>query len=407
MAEAWTPKERVRATLAGEIPDRVPLAFWGSQCGPHDVLYWRLLEYFGLPRDDARYNFRRNKGHTVNFYDDRVLDQLGTDFRYVWSGSTDVNSPDFRTFTPESGEDQDGEDLYGVGFRATGYQVQVVPGRFPIHQETENPEEFELDPIEAYQFPDPAKLIRVDELKERLAFLKARYPDYAIAARAVNSFGLFEQTCHLIGHENTFMSIALNPPVVHRMAERLLDFFSELYERYLAVCGPYVDLVELSGDDYAGTFMSMVSAETYVEFYMKHYRELIRRIKSWAPHAKVMFHSDGNIMQFVEHWIDSGADVIHSCESNVGNDHAEMKRRWGERVVFMGALDVKTPMQRSVAETEAEIRRKFDIFKPGGHYILAPENHLQRDCKPECLHRAYECARAWGAYQPQPAGATI
>ena len=55
----------------------MPLAFWGSQCGPHDVLYWRLLEYFGLPRDDARYNFRRNKGHTVNFYDDRILDQLG------------------------------------------------------------------------------------------------------------------------------------------------------------------------------------------------------------------------------------------------------------------------------------------------------------------------------------------
>lgn len=404
MGTEWTSRDRVRATLAGEIPDRVPLSFWGSQCGPHDILYWRILEYYGLPRDDAKYNFRKNKGHTVNYYDDRINDKFGTDIRYVWSGATDVNSPNFREFKPDSGEDIEGEDLYGVGFRATGYQVQVVPGRFPIKQETENVEEFSLDPIENYRFPDPKQLVRVDELRERMAFLKKHYPNHAIGARAINSFGLFEQTCHLIGHENTFMAIALNPQIVHRCAERLKEFFLAIYEIYLGECGKDVDLVELSGDDYAGTFMSMVSAETYVEFYMKHYQEIIQRIKELTPNAKVMFHSDGNIMKFVEHWIDSGADAIHSCESNVGNDHREMKRRWGDRVTFMGALDVKTPMQKSIEKTEEEIRLKMEIFKPGGRFILCPENHLQRDCKVECLHRAFEYARQLGIYAPVGAG---
>ena len=194
------------------------------------------------------------------------------------------------------------------------------------------------------------------------------------------------------------MALVLNKPVVQKITRRIADFFLDLYRRYLDAAGPWIDVWELPGDDYSGTGMSMVSSDTFDEFYAEPWKEIIALIRTQSPRAKILFHSDGNITHFVKPFIDAGADVVHSLESGVGNDIQALKNTYGTDICFWGALDVKTPMQTSIEATEAEIEKKMGVLKSDGGWVMAAENHVQPDVQPKCLVRAYEYARQIGRY---------
>ena len=67
-------RERILTAINHAEPDRLPTALWGSAYGITDPLYFDLLKRFNL--GEAVPPFRRRKGHTVNYYDDRVLEAL-------------------------------------------------------------------------------------------------------------------------------------------------------------------------------------------------------------------------------------------------------------------------------------------------------------------------------------------
>ena len=82
MSKTMTSRERVLAALHHQEPDRVPTALWGSYHTLQDQTYFNLLEHLG--NAEPAKPFRRLRGHNSNYYDDRVLDYLDTDIRYVW-----------------------------------------------------------------------------------------------------------------------------------------------------------------------------------------------------------------------------------------------------------------------------------------------------------------------------------
>ena len=74
-------RERILMAINHQQPDRLPTAIWGSAYGITDTLYFELLKELKLGNPIPP--FRRRLGHTVNYYDDRVLDALDTDVRHV------------------------------------------------------------------------------------------------------------------------------------------------------------------------------------------------------------------------------------------------------------------------------------------------------------------------------------
>lgn len=88
-------RERVLTSIAHRESDRVPVALWGGPYGLVDDLYFRVLDL--LEVGDPLPPFRR--GHTINHLDDRVLEALGVDTRYVWPGASPT-SPRFPTEDP-------------------------------------------------------------------------------------------------------------------------------------------------------------------------------------------------------------------------------------------------------------------------------------------------------------------
>jgi uroporphyrinogen decarboxylase len=81
------------------------------------------------------------------------------------------------------------------------------------------------------------------------------------------------------------------------------------------------------------------------------------------------------------------------------SDLAAIKAQFGDRLSFMGGIDIRQAMRGSREEVEREVKLRLDQLAAGGGYILAPANHLQADVPVGNLFALYETARTFGAYQ--------
>lgn len=375
-SKAMSSRERVLAALHHQEPDRVPMALWGSYYSLQDQTYFNLLKHMKLGRPVPP--FRRYKPRNSNYLDDRVLDRLGTDVRYVWLGFTDLGGarPDRM------------RDAWGVQWRRMG--EYITPVSAPLAEAT-------LEDVEAYPWPDVAQFVRLDELRGRLAALK-KTGTHAIAARAVNSYGPFEQASALRGREQFLMDLLTAPELAQRIISQVTDVIVRLNEMYLDVAGKDIDLIEIPGDDYAGTENLLISPRIFDRLLKPALQRIVRPIKEYREDLRVVFHSDGAIAKLLPGLVEVGIDLLHPLEPLPANDMAAIKAQFGERLSFMGGIDIKQALPGSVADVEAEVRGRIQVLAPGGGYILAPANHLQPDVPPENIVALYELGRQYGRY---------
>ncbi len=366
-------RERVMTTINHIEPDRVPTALWGSAYGVTDPLYFALLQYLKLGEPVAP--FRTRRGHSVNYYDDRVLEALDVDVRHVWLGFTDLGGP------PEGG----GMDAWGVTWEQLGIYLGAVSSPLP------SPEA-----LGHYHFPDVEPLVRTNELRERARYLKEK-TDYAVVGRAVDSYGPLERCCNLRGVENFMMDLGTNEEFAAELIDEVTDVFCQLIEIYLETAGPYLDIFELPGDDYAARH-PIISPAMFDQFFAASWRRMIGIVKQAAPQCKILFHSDGRMEPFLGRLIDLGVDVFHCLEPLPNVSMPEVKDRYGSQLCFLGAIDIKETMPGDIAGIEAEVRERIRVLGPGGGYIVAPANHLQPDVSAENVVALFEAARRYGTY---------
>lgn len=376
MSRKMTPRERVLTALHHQEPDRVPTALWGSYYTFQDQTYFNLLKYLGM--GESIQPFRRLQGHNSNYYDDRVLDYLDTDIRYVWLGFTDLGGPQ-----PDTGV-----DAWGVRWKRVG--VYMTPVEHPLANAT-------VEDLETYPWPDVEKFIRVEELQARLHALQ-QTGNHAIAARAVNSYGPFDQALAMRGRVQFFIDFLENPEFAQRLIQKVTQVLKRLIEIYLDITGNAIDIMEIPGDDYGGTQNLLFSPKHFDRYIKPALGELTQLIKSYRSDIAIAFHSDGAIAPLLESFIEVGIDILHPLEPLPANDHDAIKAKFGDHLVFMGAIDIKEAMPGSIEDVEAEVKRRIRSLAPGGGYIIAPANHLQYDVPPENIIALYRAARQYGVY---------
>lgn len=367
-------RERLLTAINHQQPDRVPTAIWGSAYGITDPLYFDLLKVLKLGEPVAP--FRRRKGHTVNYYDDRVLDALNTDVRHVWLGFTDLGGPI-----------ADGRDAWGVGWKQAG--IYLGPINYPL-------ENASVNDLDRYAWPDVDQLVRRDELQQRAKYLKEQ-TDYAIVGRAADSYGVLER-CNSLRRMDKFMiDLGTNPEFVTALIDRVTSVLCRLLDIYLDTAGAYLDVIELPGDDYAAA-NPLISPKMFDKFFAPAYRRIIGLIKDAAPHVKILFHSDGRMEPLLSRLIDLGVDIFHCLEPLPNVDMASIKAKYGDKLTFWGAIDIKQTMTGTIAQIEAEVQERVRTLAPGGGYVIAPANHLQPDVPAQNVMALFEAARKYGRY---------
>jgi uroporphyrinogen-III decarboxylase len=89
----------------------------------------------------------------------------------------------------------------------------------------------------------------------------------------------------------------------------------------------------------------------------------------------VVYHSDGDLRRVMDLLIETGIRCLQPLEAKAGMDLLEMKRLYGDRLVFMGNIDFEA-IARGDEEAEAEIELKVGRGKQGGGYIYHSDHSV-------------------------------
>ena len=374
------PRLRVNIALSHIEPDRVPLALGGGPYGMVDDLYLRLVKQIGLGEPVRPFR----TGHSISYMDDRLLEYLGTDLRYCWPGLL-PNSP------VHPGEDENTfYDSYGQVWKRAQPYYYTGEG---ILKEASG-----IDDIDSrVRWPDLKDPRWTSGVAERARLLHEQ-TDYYVVMRMVASHGPFQTACDLRGTENFLIDMALHPDFAHTLLDRITTAIEGLLRLAMRAGGRYFDMIELPGDDYAGSNNLLISPAMFRTFIKPCIGRMIKVIKEHNPQVKVMLHSDGVITKLIPEFISLGVDVIHPLEPLPAIDLASIKQQFGSQISFLGGIDISHAMPGTREDVIAETKLRLSQLASDGGFILAPSNHLQADVPAENVITMYETAREFGEY---------
>ncbi len=188
-------------------------------------------------------------------------------------------------------------------------------------------------------------------------------------------WGLFETSWGLRGFENVMMDVVYETAFYEALLDRILEQFY-VWIDYICKTLPEVDAIFL-GDDWSDQRGVIIGPSRWRQLFKPRYAKLYETIH--ARDKLVIEHVCGSVSPLIPDLVDIGLDVLESLqpEANDMNPY-ELKRRWGDKITFMGGLGSQSIIQfGKPQELTTEIRRLRTEMSRGGGYILAPSKFLQ------------------------------
>jgi uroporphyrinogen decarboxylase len=127
--------------------------------------------------------------------------------------------------------------------------------------------------------------------------------------------------------------------------------------------------------------------------------------------ALVFHHNDGNVIRILPELVELGIDALNPIQWRAGGapvpqgdgeapspvesgmDRAALKRQFGARIIFHGAVDNQYTLPfGTVEEVRQEVRDNLRILGDGGGYILAPCHNIQPVTPVENIIAMYQTA---------------
>lgn len=115
-------------------------------------------------------------------------------------------------------------------------------------------------------------------------------------------------------------------------------------------------------------------------FSINTYRQILKpvhkRAVDWAHKKgiKVRLHSCGNINPFINELIDIGIDGLNPLEVKAGMNPVELKKQFGDKLLFHGGINAVLWDDRQAIEEE--MRRVIPAMKEKGGYIFASDHSI-------------------------------
>lgn len=376
-----TPRERVLAALNHQEPDRVPIALGSSNSTSISVgAYEDLKGYLGLKSET---HFLAGQAVGTAIIDESVLRLLGSDVKGVF----DHPLPDRRGVWEGK---QVLIDEWGIARqKSPGTDSYYIVGH-PLREAV-------VDDLERYPWPKLRDPARVEGLAAEAKALREN-TDYAVMGSPW-LLSLFEKATYLRGMEQFLLDLLLNPAFAHALLSRLVELSKEQLALFLEAVGFYIDIIRI-GDDVAGQQGPLISPDLYRQLVKPYQKELIAFVKEWTE-AKVYLHCCGNVYSLMNDFIDIGVDVLDPVQVSARDmsDTARLKREFGDRICFCGAIDTQHVLPFGTPEEVAtEVKRRLCDLAPGGGYLLAPAHTIQPDVPPENVVTMCRAAQKYGRY---------
>ncbi len=381
------PRERVATALNHEEPDRIPIDLGSTRVSGICLnAYASLLDVLGLgPREMCVVD--RDQG--LAGPDEDVLEALGADFRPVWTnppsrGETPiVRQGDYDVYVDEWGCRRSRPSSAGLYFDLTEPALR----------------EPSLEAVERFAWPDVDDPGRYEGLRERAQRLREETP-YALVGHCDfgnDVLGIFH---HVRGYTEAMLDLAAYPDFAESFMEGVARLALRAWGHFLDQVGDLVDIVAVY-DDLGMQDRPLVSPAMYRRMIKPRHARIIAAIKE-RTRAKVFFHSDGAVSEFIPDLIEMGVDILNPVQVSAAGmeDTADLKRRYGKNLVFWGgACDSQRVLPfGSVEEVRRESLRRIADLAPGGGFVFAPVHNIQNDVSGDRTVALFRTAREAGRY---------
>lgn len=403
-------RERVLAAINHQQPDRVPLDLGATpSSGISVIAYGNLKKYLGMPTGT---NHVYDVVQQVTQPEDTVLDRFGIDVIDVGRAFNE---------SPSAWRDvelQDGSRAqYPAWFKPTrladgAWQVQQGDGtliaKMPVGATFFDQTHFPY--LDSY--PDDYKALpqAMDKvLWQALVHSpwdRAGEPDFweTLRARAIHlrqttdralmivcGCNLFEWGTFLRMMDNFLMDIYSEPEAVEELLDALMEVHMATLEKVCTAVGDVVDILRF-GDDLGMDSGPFMSPEKYRDIFKPRHRMLCEYVHAHSG-MKTFLHSCGSIYRLIPDLIDAGYDILNPVQTNsAGMDALRLKREFGADVTFWGGgADTRSVLNRgSVAEVKDDVKRRLEIFAPGGGYVFNTIHNIMPDVPPQNIVAMFE-----------------
>jgi len=232
---------------------------------------------------------------------------------------------------------------------------------------------------------------RIDFEGYRQAKQEAAQKNRFFCWSGVNVFELMHPVC---GHEYMLMGMALDPEWVCDMTETYSRLTIELQELLFAREGRPDGIWYYEDMGYKQhPFMSP-----------RMYREIIQpahtRTIQWA-HSQglpVIMHSCGFVEPLVPGMLEAGIDCLQVIEVKAGMDLARLYQNYGERLSFMGGIDVRVLYNNDRQEIDRELEANIPVVKGHYGYVLHSDHSIPNNVHPETYRYFIEKGLSLGRY---------
>ena len=112
----------------------------------------------------------------------------------------------------------------------------------------------------------------------------------------------------------------------------------------------------------------------------------------------VLLHSCGCVKEMIPDLIEIGLDCLQPLEVKAGMDLVELKQKYGDRLAFMGGIDVRAMANPDPQVIEKEIRSKILVAKKNGGYIYHSDHSIPDNVSFTQYKRVMELVKKYGQY---------
>ena len=112
----------------------------------------------------------------------------------------------------------------------------------------------------------------------------------------------------------------------------------------------------------------------------------------------VILHSCGGVNELIPSLIEAGFDCLQPLEVKAGMDVRELKGEYGDKMAFMGGIDVRAMADPDPAVIEEEIRSKIEVAKQGGGYIYHSDHSIPKNVSFQQYLHVMELVDQYGKY---------
>jgi uroporphyrinogen-III decarboxylase len=113
------------------------------------------------------------------------------------------------------------------------------------------------------------------------------------------------------------------------------------------------------------------SPDTWRGFFKPLLANMCRELKAAKPDLKILYHGCGNATAIFDDLAECGIDAYQSLEVKAGLDVVELRKKYKNRLAFVGNIDVRDVLTGDKRSLERDVLRRLNAAKGGGYIPMS------------------------------------